>query len=332
MGAGVPAADAGAGGSAVRRDGPSQDPRLGLDRSAAAPAPRPAGARAAPGLDRRHAQPRRDRGPGGAGVPARTTRAFAAKNLAAAKTAWAAAKANPAIYADPADGVGGGAYNDADVSDEFYWAAAELFITTGGREYRDFLLASPHHTGDIWRERGFDWGNTAAARPARARHAAQPAAGPRAGCGSPSSPAPTRYLATLKAHPYGIPYAPAENTYDWGSNNLILNNAVVMAMAFDITGQRQVPRRRAGDDGLHLRPQRPQPVLCDRLRRGGVEEPAQPVVRPAAQPRPAEPAAGHPVRRPELVDPGPGRAAEAAGAAPRSSATSTTSSRGRRTS
>ena len=75
VGAGVPAADAGPGRPAVRRHGPPQGPRLGLDRPAAPPAPRPAGARAAPGLDRRHAQPRRDRGPGGARVPARTTRA-----------------------------------------------------------------------------------------------------------------------------------------------------------------------------------------------------------------------------------------------------------------
>ena len=28
-------------------------------------------------------------------------------------------------------------------------------------EYRGRVLASPHHTGDIWRDRGFDWGNTA---------------------------------------------------------------------------------------------------------------------------------------------------------------------------
>ncbi|MEV1288131.1 glycoside hydrolase family 9 protein [Micromonospora sp. NPDC049679] len=163
-------------------------------------------------------------------------RAFAARNLAAAKTAWAAAKANPASYADPADGNGGGAYNDSDVSDEFYWAAAELYITTGGREFRDFVLASPHHTADIWRERGFDWGSTAqlgrldlATLPNRLPDRERVRASVVQGA--------DKYLVTLKAHPYGIPYAPSDNTYDWGSNNLILNNAVVMATAFDITGR-----------------------------------------------------------------------------------------------
>ncbi|MEV0715271.1 glycoside hydrolase family 9 protein [Asanoa sp. NPDC050611] len=161
---------------------------------------------------------------------------FAQRNLAAAKAAWAAAKANPALYADPADGVGGGAYNDDDVTDEFYWAAAELYITTGDRVYRDAILASPVHTADIWRDRGFDWGHTAQLGridlatlpnklPDRHRVRASVVAGA------------DRYLATARAHPYGIPYAPAENTFDWGSNNLVLNNAVVLAAAYDITGR-----------------------------------------------------------------------------------------------
>ncbi|MEV4538734.1 glycoside hydrolase family 9 protein [Asanoa sp. NPDC049518] len=163
-------------------------------------------------------------------------RRFAQRNLAAAKAAWAAAKANPAIYADPADGVGGGAYNDDDVTDEFYWAAAELYITTGAREFRDAILASPHHTADIWRDRGFDWGHTA--QLGRLELATLPNRLPGRGKVRASVVAGAdRYLATAAAHPYGIPYAPAENTYDWGSNNLVLNNAVVLAAAFDITGK-----------------------------------------------------------------------------------------------
>lgn len=45
-----------------------------------------------------------------------------------------------------------------------------------------------------------------------------------------------RYLATLKEHPYGMPYAPEGNVYDWGSSHQILNNAVVLATAYDLTG------------------------------------------------------------------------------------------------
>ncbi|MFG1704985.1 glycoside hydrolase family 9 protein [Nonomuraea sp. M3C6] len=159
---------------------------------------------------------------------------FAARNLKAARKAWVAAKANPARYADPNDGIGGGAYNDNDVSDEFYWAAAELFITTGEKEFKDFVLASPHHTGDIWRDRGFDWGNTA--QLGRLDLATVPNALPdRARVRQSVLEGAEKYLAIQKAHPYGLAYNPPD--FDWGSNNLVLNNLVVLATAYDLTGQ-----------------------------------------------------------------------------------------------
>jgi endoglucanase len=70
---------------------------------------------------------------------------FAARCLYAAEKAWTAAVNNPAVYASFTDGTGGGAYADNDVTDEFYWAAAELFITTGKSIYQDYVLKSPHH-------------------------------------------------------------------------------------------------------------------------------------------------------------------------------------------
>ncbi|MFD0658336.1 glycoside hydrolase family 9 protein [Thermocatellispora tengchongensis] len=165
-------------------------------------------------------------------------KAFAARNLTAARKAWAAAKANPQIYAPASDSVGGGAYNDDNVTDEFYWAAAELYLTTGEKEFRDFVLASPHHTGDIWRDRGFDWGNTA--QLGRLQLAVVPSKLPgRAAVRASVLQGADKYLATQKAHPYGLPYAPTGNTYDWGSNNLVLNNMVVMALAHDISGKRK---------------------------------------------------------------------------------------------
>ncbi|MEV1167219.1 glycoside hydrolase family 9 protein [Nonomuraea sp. NPDC049784] len=165
---------------------------------------------------------------------ARYDPAFAARNLKAARRAWAAAKANPAKYADPNDGNGGGTYSDGDVSDEFYWAAAELFITTGGKEFKDFLLASPHHTGDIWRDRGFDWGNTA--QLGRLDLATVPNVIPdRARVRQSVVDGAEKYLAIQRAHPYGLPYNPPD--FDWGSNNLVLNNMVVLATAYDLTGR-----------------------------------------------------------------------------------------------
>ncbi|MDH2427751.1 glycoside hydrolase family 9 protein [Sphaerisporangium sp. TRM90804] len=166
--------------------------------------------------------------------------AFAAANLSAARRAWAAAKANPAILASPSDATGGGAYNDDNVADEFYWAAAELFITTGEREFKDYVLASPQHTADIFGERGFDWGSVAAL--GRLDLATVPNDLPgRADVRASVVEGADAYLAAVEAHPYGTPYNPAQ--YDWGSNNLVLNMMVVMASAYDITG---TPKYRNG--------------------------------------------------------------------------------------
>ncbi|MER6013193.1 glycoside hydrolase family 9 protein [Streptomyces bluensis] len=162
-------------------------------------------------------------------------RSFAAKTLAAARTAWAAARAHPDTYPDPNDGIGGGTYADDNAADEFYWAAAELYLTTGEKEFADFVLASPVHTADIFGSTGFDWARTAAA--GRLDLAMVPSALPgRDKVRQSVINGADRYLATLKAQAYGMPYAPDNNLYDWGSSHQILNNAVVIASAYDITG------------------------------------------------------------------------------------------------
>jgi endoglucanase len=67
---------------------------------------------------------------------------LSAKMLAAAKSAWAWAKANPAVYyAQPAD-IQTGGYGDNNVSDEFFWAAAELYIATKDDNYYSAMNAA----------------------------------------------------------------------------------------------------------------------------------------------------------------------------------------------
>ncbi|GGS77911.1 MULTISPECIES: glycoside hydrolase family 9 protein [Streptomyces] len=165
-------------------------------------------------------------------------RAFAARALTAARAAWAAALAHPDVYADENDGIGGGAYPDREIQDEFYWAAAELYLTTGEKTYRDHVLASPVHTADLFGPLGFDWARTGAA--ARLDLATVPSRLPgRDAVRRSVVRGADRYLATLTAHPYGLPYAPENNVYDWGSSHQVLNNAVVLATAYDLTGARK---------------------------------------------------------------------------------------------
>ncbi|MGW3116502.1 glycoside hydrolase family 9 protein [Streptomyces sp. NPDC001107] len=162
-------------------------------------------------------------------------RAFAAKALTAARKAWTAALAHPAMYASASDATGGGAYDDTNATDEFYWAAAELYLTTGEKEFADYVLHSPVNTADIFGPLGFDWGRTAAA--GRLDLATVPSKLPgRDRIRQSVVKGAERYLATLKAQPYGMPYAPDDNVYDWGSSHQILNNAVVLGTAYDISG------------------------------------------------------------------------------------------------
>ncbi|MFD2766093.1 glycoside hydrolase family 9 protein [Micromonospora eburnea] len=163
--------------------------------------------------------------------------AFAARCGTAAKTAYAAAKAHPEVYASPTDGNGGGAYDDTNVTDEFYWAAVELWLTTGEQAYLTDLTASPLHTADVFEAGGaFGWQSVAAL--GRLDLATVPNALPaaeRARIRASVTAAADRYLATLRGQAYGLPLPGDANSYVWGGNGNIINNAVVLATAFDLT-------------------------------------------------------------------------------------------------
>jgi endoglucanase len=160
---------------------------------------------------------------------------YADRLLAAARTAYTAAGTNPIRYAPVEDTVGGGPYNDDDVRDEFYWAAAELYLTTGEQPYADAVLASPLHTADVFGPYAFDWAATAAA--ARLDLALTPSALPGRDYVRASVVAGAdRYLAVQRAHPYAVTYAPPGGHWEWGSNSMVLNNLVVLAVAHDLTG------------------------------------------------------------------------------------------------
>ncbi|MFC7481450.1 glycoside hydrolase family 9 protein [Luedemannella flava] len=133
--------------------------------------------------------------------------AFAAEALAAAKSAYAAAKANPDRYALVSDGNGGGAYDDSNVTDEFYWAAAELFITTGDAAYKADIDASPLKTANVFDAGGFGWQGVAAL--GRLDLATVPnllPAADRAAAKASVVAAADAYLATQAAESYGLPF------------------------------------------------------------------------------------------------------------------------------
>ncbi|MDB5719850.1 MAG: glycosyl hydrolase [Alphaproteobacteria bacterium] len=159
---------------------------------------------------------------------------FAARCLGAAERAWTAAKRNPEIYAI-AEFNGSGGYGDGDLSDEFYWAAAELYATTGRDEYEQALRASPHFAASPIGEPG--WPHVAALGSLTlltVRNRLPPSDKARLKAGLIA--AADAWLADESRNGYAVPYAPA-NGYPWGSNASILNRAILLARAFDLTGK-----------------------------------------------------------------------------------------------
>jgi endoglucanase len=167
--------------------------------------------------------------------------AFSAKCLKAAEVAWAAAKANPKLFASK-EIHGGGAYDDAKVDDDFYWAAAELFVTTGKPEFKQFLEASPLHRRLRMDAGGhtstMNWAETDAL--GTISLALGPANDLRAHARNQLIGGADEYLKVIAAQGFRTPLKPnAAGQYIWGSNSFVINNLIVLALAYDFTKQQR---------------------------------------------------------------------------------------------
>jgi hypothetical protein len=67
----------------------------------------------------------------------------------------------PARAPDDQARYGGGPYADAEPGDDFYWAAAELWLATGEHGYREQVLESAWHNADPVDLGGFDFDRVA---------------------------------------------------------------------------------------------------------------------------------------------------------------------------
>ena len=158
--------------------------------------------------------------------------AFSARCLSAAERAWEAALRNPAIHATWAFN-GSGGYGDAELSDEFYWAAAELFATIGKPFYGQAVTHSTHFAR-IDSEPG--WATTAplgtltlATVPNRLPE------GERRRLREAIVAAADRWQVESGRVGYRIPYA--SDRTPWGSNSNLLNRAMLLATAYRLTGK-----------------------------------------------------------------------------------------------
>ena len=167
---------------------------------------------------------------------------FADTALQAAESAYAAALAHPREFASSLSSQGGGPYNDNNLEDEFLWAAAELFTTTGEQTYLDDIGASELFVDgtDAVRLGGFGWQNVGAL--GLIRLALTPSELPEADREHASQTiidAADALVGVLENQGYRLPYQPGGLNYVWGSNGQLLNSASVLLAAHDLTGGSQ---------------------------------------------------------------------------------------------
>ncbi|WP_328931639.1 MULTISPECIES: glycoside hydrolase family 9 protein [unclassified Streptomyces] len=162
-------------------------------------------------------------------VWARYDVAFAHRCLTAAETAWKAALAHPDVYAPGDDSVGGGAYADTDVTDEFSWAATELYATTHDRGYLSRIDTEITPAGFSWRDTGALADLTVVRLPGRFPARMVAAARKRVLAVADG------FVRDERSQGYPNPNLPTDGAYVWGSNSVTANNALVIATAYDLT-------------------------------------------------------------------------------------------------
>lgn len=170
----------------------------------------------------------------------RFDRQFSSRCLTAAIRAWNAAKDNPDIL-NPDITSGGGLYGDQNLQDEFYWAACELYVTTGMGRFKKDIERSPHFlemTTDVSFPEVFTWYNvqglgtvTLALVPNffnwkviyKARQNIIDAA--------------MVLHKNKKSEGYMVPIK-CPRDYVWGSNSHVINACMISAYAYDFSGNR----------------------------------------------------------------------------------------------
>jgi len=156
---------------------------------------------------------------------------MAARMLAAAERAWTWAQAHPSVlFKNPAD-VLTGEYGDARLDDEFAWAAAELYITTGKDSY--YLALAPETvsaTVPAWDDvRGLAWMSLAHHRARLGPQADQSLIAGRI------DELAARLAAEWRASGYRVGMRGGD--FVWGSNAVMLNGAMMLLQAYRLNGK-----------------------------------------------------------------------------------------------
>ncbi|MGN0591804.1 MAG: glycoside hydrolase family 9 protein [Ruminococcus sp.] len=210
--------------------------------------------------------------------------ALAEKAYAAAKSCYAPYVTVPdqnadhvSLYAPLTQNKGGGPYGDTCVTDEFYWAACELYITSGKADYKTDMLSYNDESGSCYAVptalyggenngscSAFTWGTVGSLGTLSLCINGQAmvdkgllTADELTTIQNSVKSAADYFLKLEDESDFGVPYVghdyetevwtlangmtkkTLENGYEWGSNSMIVNNAMVMGLAYDIDHEAQ---------------------------------------------------------------------------------------------
>lgn len=175
---------------------------------------------------------------------------YADRCLSASRKAWDWLKANPnSLYARNPKGISTGAYEDTNTTDEREWAAAELFRATGdsryGSAFEESVKSKPTVTSGnapAWPSVGAMAALTYALSGSKKADAALVNR-----IKSETSKACDEWVAQADKNGYLIPMGP--NSYYWGSNGALANNALVLEIGYQFSGKTQF--RQGAQNILH---------------------------------------------------------------------------------
>lgn len=164
--------------------------------------------------------------------------AFANKCLTAAKSAWTFLSSNPAIipaggFKNPSD-THTGEYGDGNDKDERLWAATELFLSSGAEEYHTYFKSNYNKNGVLTRPMAWPDVNSLAqlsylmSKSSSADKTIQNTLlqGLKSYCDK---------LLSRKEND-GLHVTLTQNEYNWGSNSAVMNNAIMLILGFELTG------------------------------------------------------------------------------------------------
>ncbi|WP_156184303.1 glycoside hydrolase family 9 protein [Cellvibrio sp. pealriver] len=158
---------------------------------------------------------------------------MSAKMLAAAESAWAWAVANPSVIYKQPDDIKTGEYGDRELVDEFFWAAAELYITSKKETYYTAMKpADISSTVPSWGDvRSLGWISLAHHRANLSAVADQQLIAARINALA------TDLQSVWAGSAYGVTLQ--QNDFKWGSNSVALGQAMVLVQAYRLNGKRE---------------------------------------------------------------------------------------------